>query len=252
MRRHRRESFHPAARARTPPEVLCLAMRESGGGASAAHGSWAALLAIVVAVVGCGMDPAPGAGTSAAVPVDGSFARGPADAWVTVVEFADFQCPFCRAEAPVLEQVRQARPDDVRLVLKHLPLAVHPAARPAAIAAECAGEQGRFWPMHDLLFARAALGEADLVACAAQLELDLAAWQACRAGGAAARRVDEDVALALQLGVRGTPTLFVNGERVEGALSPDALSAIVERALDAARASGVPRASYYDQVVLGR
>ena len=92
------------------------------------------------------------------VPIGDSPQRGPADAWVTIVEFADFQCPFCAREAPVLEDALAPYGADVRLVFKHFPLAsIHPYAQHAALAAECAGEQGMFWQMHDLLLAAGTL-----------------------------------------------------------------------------------------------
>lgn len=86
------------------------------------------------------------------VPVSGSPVRGPADAWVTLVEFSDFECPYCASVQATIDQLRLAYPADVRVVFKHYPLSFHAHARAAAIAAECAGEQGRFWEMHDAIF----------------------------------------------------------------------------------------------------
>ncbi|HTP53171.1 MAG TPA: thioredoxin domain-containing protein [Anaeromyxobacteraceae bacterium] len=91
-----------------------------------------------------------------------AWVRGPSDAWVTLVEFADYECPFCAAAEPTLEQLLQLYPGEVRLVFKNFPLSIHPHAPAAAIAAECAGEQGKFWEMHDAIFAnRSALFAGD-------------------------------------------------------------------------------------------
>jgi len=187
------------------------------------------------------------------VPVAGAPVSGPADAWVTIVEYADFQCSFCAAEAPALEALLAAYPADLRLVFKEFPLpaSIHPDARPAALAAVCADAQGRFWPMHDLLFGHASgLGSAALEAYAATAGLEVAAWRTCLATAEAGAAVDADVAEGLGFGVRGTPTSFVNGVRYEGAGRVTA--AVVEAARAAAIASGVARGRYYDQVVLGR
>jgi len=185
------------------------------------------------------------------VPVGSSPQRGPSDAWVTVVEFADFECPFCRDEEPIVARLEAAHGDDLRLVFKHLPLSgIHPDAEAAAVAAECAGQQGRFWEMHDLLFV-AALDGAALLSDARQVGLDEAAWQACRAAPEPASRVAADVSLAASLGVDSTPTFVVNGEVLVGAVPEGDLSAAIERARAAAVASGIPRAQYYDRAVLG-
>jgi protein-disulfide isomerase len=205
---------------------------------------------LVVALTACGASTS--APSPLKVPVGDSPQRGPSDAWVTVVEFADFECPFCRSEQPALADVEASYGADVRLVFKYFPLtSIHPLAQAAAVAAECAGQQGKFWEMHDLLFTRA-LDQATLLADADQITgLDVTAWQACIAGPAAASRVAADVTLGTRLGVQGTPTLVVNGAPILGAVSEGELRAIVERAREAAVASGIPRADYYEKAVLG-
>ncbi|HEX7622164.1 MAG TPA: thioredoxin domain-containing protein [Anaeromyxobacteraceae bacterium] len=213
--------------------------------------------ALVVAVAACGGSSDVGAPLqtgSAKVPIGLSPQRGPADAWVTVVEFSDFECPFCGREEPVLSQLLGAYPADLRLVYKHFPLSQHADAVPAAVAAECAGDQGKFWEMHDLLFAhQTALGDQGLASYAAQLEIDVSAWQLCRttAGGAAAARVQADQALGNSIGIAATPTLVVNGAVYPGAYSLDSYRPVVDAAIASAKASGVPRAQYYETVVLG-
>jgi protein-disulfide isomerase len=184
--------------------------------------------------------------------VDGSPQRGPADAWVTVVEFADFQCSYCRVEEPVVAGLLAIYPDDLRLVFKHFPLtSIHDHAQAAAVAAECAGEQDRFWQMHDLLFTTA-LDSAALLADAGQVSgLDVIAWQACLASQRPLAVISQDLALASSLDLPGTPTFVVNGWPAFGALPESDLRAIVDRARTEATASGIPRAEYYQRAVLG-
>lgn len=145
-----------------------------------------------------------------------SPARGPEAAPVTIVEFADFQCPLSARALPTLRQVMAAYPDQVRLVFKHFPLAIHPDARRAAVAAEAAREQGKFWEMHDLLFQNpASLERAELVAHAASLGLDVARFEKDLDSPELAARVDRDAAEAMRVGATATPTFFVNGRRME-------------------------------------
>ena len=206
--------------------------------------------ALLLVLVGCGKSSS---SPIFKVPVGDSPQRGPADAWVTIVEFADFECPFCRAEQPILADIEAAYAGDVRVVFKHFPLtAIHPHAQAAALAAQCASDQGKFWEMHDLLFTTA-LDDATLVADAEQIPgLDVAGWQACTSSMAAASRVSTDVALGTELGIDGTPTFVVNGTPVVGAVPENDLRTVIDHARAAATASGIPRADYYDKAVLGR
>jgi protein-disulfide isomerase len=192
------------------------------------------------------------------VPLGNSPQRGPSDAWVTIVEFSDFQCPFCGAAEPTIEQVLALYPADVRLVYKHFPLPQHPSARPAANAAECARVQGTapdgyFWEMHDLLFAnQRALDAASLAGYAGQIAgLDAVAWQACFDAKQFDARVQADFDLGVSVGVNATPTFAINGEPLVGAAPLDTFKAAVEAARATAIASGIPRALYYDKAVLG-
>ncbi len=134
------------------------------------------------------------------MPLADSPQRGPSDAWVTVVEFADFECPFCRGEEAVVEDIESNYGGDLRLVFKNFPLtSIHPQAQAAAIAANCAGTQGKFWEMHDMLF-KGALDASTLLADAQQVPgLDVTAWQACIATPDPANRIADDVALATSL-----------------------------------------------------
>ena len=203
---------------------------------------------LVFALVACGRS-----GSSfLKVPVGDAPQRGPSDAWVTVVEFADFECPFCRNEQPALADIESIYGTDLRVVFKYFPLTgIHPRAQAAAVAAECAGEQNKFWEMHDLLFA-GQLDDAALLADAERVpNLDVAAWKACIATPEAASRVAADLALGTSLGIDGTPTLVVNGVAVVGAVPEGDLRAVIDQARAAAVASGIPRAEYYDRAVLG-
>jgi protein-disulfide isomerase len=164
---------------------------------------------------------------------DKAPAQGPASAPVTIVEYSDFQCPYCSRAAAALRQVRQHYGDRVRLVFRNFPLTqIHPNAQKAAEAASCASEQGRFWEMHDRLFEKQEqLAPADLKRYASDLGLNAAAFARCLDSGKAAKRVQQDVAAAEQLGVRGTPGIFVNGRVFRGALPFERLVRVVDMEL---------------------
>ncbi|MFF9049330.1 Na+/H+ antiporter NhaA [Streptomyces parvulus] len=165
--------------------------------------------------------------------------RGPADAAVTLVEYGDFECPYCgRAEGVVRDLLGSET--DVRYVWRHLPLTdVHPHAQAAAEAAEAAARQGRFWDMHDrLLDHQDELGERDLLRHARELGLDMEVFREDLARRRGARRIAEDVDSADLSGVSGTPTFFVNGRRHHGAYDIGALKRAVEQARRRALAGG--------------
>ena len=157
--------------------------------------------------------------------------QGPAgEGVVELVEFGDFQCPHCVRAAAVVNQLRADRGDRLRFAFRHFPLSrLHPLARAAAAASEAAADQGAFWPMHDLLFARApALAEPDLLAYAAELGLDAGRVAAELAGNVHGPRVQRDVGSGARSGVNGTPTFFINGRRYTGAYDHEALAAALE------------------------
>ena len=162
--------------------------------------------------------------------------RGPADAALTVVVFSDFQCPFCSRVEPTLKELEQAFPGQVRVVWKHQPLGFHPNARPAALAAEAAREQGKFWPMHDKMFAaQQELSPAAYERWAREIGLDLPRFKASLASGRNKARIQEDDAQASRLGIDGTPTMVVNGEKVVGAVPFENLKQVIDRQLAAAK-----------------
>ena len=172
-------------------------------------------------------------------------ARGPADAKVTVVLFSDFQCPFCARVEPTLKELEAAFPGQLRIVWKHQPLPFHPNARPAALAAEAAREQGKFWQMHEKMFAnQQQLSPAAYEGWAKDLGLDLPRFKASVAAARGEARVAEDQALARQVGADGTPTMFFNCRQVVGALPIGSMRPIVEDELkkaDALLARGARR-----------
>ena len=177
------------------------------------------------------------------VSLDHDHVRGRADARVTVVEYGDFECPYCgRAEPMVRELLREF--GDVRYVWRHLPLNdVHAHAQLAAEAAEAAAAQGKFWPMHDLFLAnQAALTASDLVRYAEQLNLDVERFSADLRTHAGAPRIAEDVDSADLSGVSGTPTFFINGRRHYGAYDTATLSAAVRAAGARAILAAAPEA----------
>jgi protein-disulfide isomerase len=159
---------------------------------------------------------------------------GPADARVTVVEFADFQCPFCQAVAGRLDSLRQEWPQDVAVVYRHFPLDSHAHAVAAARASECAGAQGRFWPMHDVLYERQeSIGAFPWTRFAAEAAVpDSAAFADCMARADEVPGLQRDIEAGRQLRVRGTPTILINDFRIEGAPPMDTLRAYVRRALE--------------------
>lgn len=162
---------------------------------------------------------------------DGRPALGPDDALVTIVEFSDYQCPYCSKMAPVAHEIVENNPD-VRFVFRNLPLGMHKQARPAAIAALAAGKQGKYWEAHDKLFAEQKElpdhVDDDFEDWAEELELDVEQFKADYADPALAKQVDEDVKVARRFAVRGTPGAFVNGKFVNGAVGVETLQAVVD------------------------
>ncbi len=179
------------------------------------------------------------------VPIGESPTRGPADAWVTIVEFGDYQCPYCGTVEPTLHQVDSERPG-LRWVWKDFPLPQHPRALPAAIAAQCAYSQGRFWEMHDLLFQHQdAQSDTDLAAYAAQLDLDLAQWQTCFTNGEPNDHINADLTESSRARVDATPSFFVNGLSLVGNRPLSDFLELIDEAQSRAVASGIVQSDYY-------
>lgn len=162
------------------------------------------------------------------------LAMGPERPLVRIVEFSDFQCPFCARANASLRELRERYPEQVAVVYRHFPLEeIHPHAFAAALATECAGEQGRFEPFHDLLFARQdSIGVKDWASFAEDAGVaDLAKFQACVEEEKYRPRLEEDIRAAQRIGVTGTPSFVFDGQMVSGALSTDELEEWVRGAL---------------------
>jgi protein-disulfide isomerase len=168
------------------------------------------------------------------VPVaeDRDHIQGPADAEVTLVEYGDFECPYCGGAYPIIKEVQARMGDRLRFVFRNFPISTsHPHAEQAAEAAEAAAGQGRFWQMHDLLFEnQRRLRDQDLRAYAEQAGLDLQQFDTELAEHVHAARVREDFMSGVRSGVNGTPTFFINGVRHDGSYEVEALLAALDRA----------------------
>jgi protein-disulfide isomerase len=160
--------------------------------------------------------------------------KGPKDAPIEFIEFSDFQCPFCQRANPTVEQVLKTYGSQIRFVYRHYPLPNHPNARPAAEAAACADEQGRFWQYHDELFAKSnQLTDADLKEHAAAVGLDAARFAACVDGHRFKNQIDQDIKEGNDAGVSGTPAFFINGRALEGAQPFEAFKRVIDEELAA-------------------
>jgi len=159
--------------------------------------------------------------------------RGSRDAQVTLVEYGDFQCPYCARAHAALTELMQQHGERVALVYRHLPLTdLHPFAAPAALAAEAAGAQNKFWEMHDALFENQGMLDEDaLPPMAASLGLDAQRFEREQGDGAHRARVEADARQAGALGARGTPTFFINGERYHGDSDHASLASALKKAL---------------------
>jgi len=150
------------------------------------------------------------------LPVNNSATKGPADAPVTLVLFDDFQCPYCARLVPTIEQIMQAYPNQVRVVFKHFPLSMHKFARQAAVASIAARNQGKFWPLHDQLFANYnQLNDEKIRALAASVGLDMERFDKDIQDPALQQEIAADMQLGTSSGVRGTPAVYINGVQLK-------------------------------------
>jgi len=185
-------------------------------------------------VQGGGNEPTgPGDGVDRVrVPLEGP-AKGPANAPIELIEFSDFQCPFCLQANPTVTKVLDTYGDRIHFVYRHYPLPNHPNARPAAEAAECAAEQDKFWPYHDRLFASAGkLADSDLKQAAADLGLDSGRFSSCFEARKYTSIVDADIRAGNDAGVSATPAFFINGRLVSGAQPFDVFKGIIDEELE--------------------
>lgn len=177
---------------------------------------------------------APGAPVDIVV-TDDDHVRGPKDAKITILEWSDFQCPFCERFSNDVNKILADYPNDVRQVYRHFPIdSIHPQARLAAEASECAAEQGKFWEYHDELFANQtsiAGGASYLKGVAGKLGLNQGNFDKCLDSKKYAGKVDAQYQEGIAAGVQGTPGSFLNGQSLGGALPYDAMKAQIESML---------------------
>ena len=158
--------------------------------------------------------------------------QGPADAPLTLVEYGDYECPYCGAAYPIIKEVQARMGDQLRFVFRNFPISTsHPHAEHAAEAAEAASAQSRFWPMHDLLYEnQQRLGDQDLHAYAERLGLDLERFDHELAEHVHAGRVHDDFLTGVRSGVNGTPSFYINGARHNGSFDIETLLTALQRA----------------------
>jgi protein-disulfide isomerase len=200
-------------------------------------------------------DKAPGDGIERfRVPLEGP-ARGPASAKVSIVAFSDFQCPFCSRVVPTLDKIMKDYPSQVRLYFRHNPLPFHADAPLAAEAALAAEAQGKFWEMHDKLFANQQnIKRPDLEKYAGELGLDMPKFKAALDGSQYKGRIDADLALARQIGVQGTPNFFIDGRPIQGAQPYDEFKKVIDDEIaraDKIIARGTPVGQVYATFMAG-
>ena len=162
------------------------------------------------------------------------YVKGNADASVTLIEYSDFECPYCLRHNSTMEQIFNEYKDKIKIVFRHFPLSFHQNAQKAAEASECAGEQGKFWEMHDKIFAANEAGTMSIDSWkkdAAELKLDTKQFNACLDDGKYASKISEEQAGGQAAGVQGTPATFINGELVSGAVPYEQLKAAIEAKL---------------------
>jgi protein-disulfide isomerase len=158
--------------------------------------------------------------------------RGSKSAKITVVEWADFQCPFCVRVNPTLEQIKKEYGDKVRFAFKHLPLSMHAKARAAHQAAEAAHRQGKFWEMHDLIFESPRdLSPEVYLRYANEIGLDIDRYNSDLSSSSVRKVIDDDLAMAGKLGVTGTPSFFINGRFLSGAQPYGSFARVIDEEL---------------------
>jgi protein-disulfide isomerase len=167
------------------------------------------------------------------VPTEGFPSLGPADAPITIVEFSDFECPFCRRfQQETYNDLLNAYPGKIRFVYRNLPLtSIHPDAFPAAVAAMCANDQNAFFPYHDKLFSTDKLGQEVYIQYAKDLALDVTAFTECLGSDKHNAAIQADADFAVKMGVNSTPTFFINGLAVVGAQPLDVFKQVIDKEL---------------------
>jgi len=173
------------------------------------------------------LDPVP-------IAIDKAPFKGPANAKITLVEFSDFQCPYCAQAVGYLNETLKAFPNDVRLVFKQYPLEMHANARISSAAALAAHAQGKFWPMHDKMYANyKQLTRPNILAWAKEIGLDMVRFTADLDSPWIKQLVDKDYAAGEKIGVEATPTIFINGKKYQGSLEPESFKKVIAQELKA-------------------
>ena len=186
------------------------------------------------------------------VPVTADTAQfGKSDAWVTIVEVSDFQCPFCKRVNPTLDQVKKEYGDDVRIAFLHNPLSFHNRAMAAAMGAECANDQGKFWQMHDKLFENPkALSDDNITGYAQAVKLDMGKFSECYKGEKHKAKIQKQQSSVVKLGARGTPAFFINGRFLSGAQPFPSFKTLIDEELAKAKKSGIAKKDYYKKAIM--
>lgn len=174
-----------------------------------------------------------GAVAKSAVPAlsDSDYFVGSKDAKVVLVEYTDFECPFCLKHSETSKKIKEAYGDKILFVVRHFPLSFHENAQKAAEAAECAGEQGKFWPMYDALFtanANKTMGVDKWKSEAAKMGLKAKQFNECLDSGKYAKKIAEEQAGGAAAGVDGTPATFINGQLLSGALPFEQFKSVID------------------------
>ncbi len=173
------------------------------------------------------------------IPVDGSPVRGPGEARITLVEFSDFECPYCSVAMKEVNSIMAAYPKDVKLIYKQFPLSMHPHAPLAAAASLAANEQGKFWQMHDVLFANfRKLSRENILSWAKDMGLNMDKFKADVDSVKYQAVIHKDVADGEKVGVYGTPAFFINGKHYNGPVSLESLKPILDAELNGSHPAG--------------
>jgi protein-disulfide isomerase len=188
------------------------------------------------------------------VPVGDAYVKGPADAKVTIIEWSDFECPFCKRVGPTLDQIQKEYGDNVRVAFKHQPLSFHKSALPAALAAEAAGRQGKFWEMHDKLFGaeKGALTEENFAKWAKEIGLNTSQFKKDMEDEALKKKIQQQSQEGMTVGARGTPAFFVNGRFLSGAQPFESFKKVIDEEMkkaDQLIAAGTPKDKLYEKVI---
>jgi len=180
-------------------------------------------------------DNQPAAAASIKPVSDGDYVLGDRNAKVAIIEYSDFECPYCLRHQETIQRIADEYGDKVAIVFRHFPLtSIHPQAQKAAEASECAGEQGKFWEMHDAIFADNAAGEMSVAKWkeeAKSLGLNTSQFDSCLDGGKYATKITQDINEGSAAGVQGTPATFVNGTLVSGAVPYEQFKSAIDQML---------------------